>query len=62
MSCETLGRFRGPYISDPFIKAQLELECGGEGCSINGSSCVVGMAIVDCTVVDDIPDGFPVNY
>jgi hypothetical protein len=62
LSCETLGRFRGPFITDPFVRAQMEVECNGAACSINGSSCVVGRAIVDCATVDDLPDGFPVDY
>ena len=60
MSCSTLGRFKGPYISDPFALEQAELECIGL-CSVNSSSCVVDYAAVDCCTVDLIPDNFPVN-
>lgn len=60
MTCGAKGKFVGPYISDPFAYEQAKKECNGL-CSINGSSCVVEYAVVDCTVVDDIPENFPVN-
>lgn len=60
MTCGVTGKFVGPYISDPFLLAQAELECNGL-CSINGESCVVDYAVVECSIVDNIPDNFPVN-
>lgn len=60
MSCGAEGRFVGPYISDPYALAQAKLECDGL-CSVNGNSCVVDYAVVDCCTVDLIPDNFPVN-
>ena len=60
MSCDTLGRWVGPYISDPYARAQAELECAGQ-CAVNGNSCVSDYAVADCATCDLIPDNFPVN-
>lgn len=60
MSCRTLGRFHGPYISDPFAAAQAALACVGL-CTLNGTSCVADYAVAECAVCDNIPDNFPVN-
>lgn len=60
MSCNTQGRFVGPYISCPFALAQALLECEGL-CSINGNSAVSDHAVADCSTADLIPDNYPVN-
>lgn len=60
MSCGTLGKYVSPYISDPYALAQAQLECDGL-CSVNGSSGVVGYAVVGCMTVGLIPANFPVN-
>lgn len=60
MTCGAKGKFVGPYISDPWAREQAKKECNGL-CSVNGESCVVNFATVECCIVENIPENFPVN-